>query len=115
MEASHYYCNAIRETSLILSPQDEDLVYPFKILGCRPVDYNPPLKGRNILRVIIPAIQNGFLWDVRWSDCGRVGCGNGLSVPEEANEENDNVERKKALRVQGGRHTDDTQYTPQAV
>lgn len=59
-DVSHYYCNATPAIRLIVSIQDDDLVYPFVVLGGGPVDYNPPLKGYKIFRVIILATQNGF-------------------------------------------------------
>lgn len=61
--------------------QDNDLVGRFIILGCGPLDYNPPLKGRIFSESLFLRFKMD-LWDVCSSKCNCVGCGNGLSVPK---------------------------------
>lgn len=62
-EVSHYYCNVIQEIWLIVSIQDEALAYRCIIIGCGPVDYNPPLKGHTFSESLFLRLKMD-LWDV---------------------------------------------------
>lgn len=66
----------------------------FIILDCGPVDYNPPLKGQKFSQLLFLRLEMD-LWDVCWSKCNCVGCGNGLSVLKEANKEKENTSKQK--------------------
>lgn len=62
-EVSHYYYNVTQATRLIVSIQDDDLVYRFIVLGSGPVDYNPPLKGYTFSASLFLRLKMD-LWDV---------------------------------------------------
>ncbi len=79
---------------LIVSIQDEALAYCCIIIGCGPVDYNTPLKGHKFSESLFSRLKLD-LWDACWSKCNCAGCGNGLSVPKEANKEKENTSRQK--------------------
>lgn len=88
----HYYCNVIQELWLIVEHSGWFTVSV--ILGWGPVDYNPPLKGQTFSESLFSRLRMD-LRDVCWSKCNCVGCGNGLSVLQEANKEKEKPFKQK--------------------
>lgn len=70
----------------------------FIILGCGPVDYNPPLKGHTFSESLFLRLKMD-LWDVCWSKWNCVGCGKALSVPKEANKEEENTSKQEKTYI----------------
>lgn len=84
---------------------------PFIVVGGGPAEYNIPLESHS------SCYSKRDLRDARWSKCNCVGCENGLSVPDKAKTEKENIPKQRqhylfkvaSWRWKGGG------YTPQAV